>query len=137
MGGNGVRGELRTPIRQELHHILSYSAADHVILIDYARLFVGRHDYPTLEEVQSLILERRPYWTIEVSDDIIHCHKEKAQSGGLRAQQRADTLTAARGHRRARVNDVTGAAGRGVRQGTRRGGGRAGWAVASSQTARS
>jgi hypothetical protein len=74
---NGVRGELITPIRQELHHILNHPVTDHVILIDDARLFVGRSDYPTLEEVKALILGRYPDWVFEVEDDIIRAHERR------------------------------------------------------------
>lgn len=72
---DGVRGKLITPIRQELHHVLNHSITDHVILIDDARLFVGRADYPTIEEVKGSVLNRHPEWVFTVRDDIIRAHR--------------------------------------------------------------
>jgi len=70
----GVVGKRITPVAQELHCILEQPAKDHVILIDDARLFVGQADYPTIEEVKSMILDKHLGWTFEVKDDIIRTH---------------------------------------------------------------
>lgn len=72
----GVRGELVTPIKQELNFILEHPVHDHVILIDDARLFQGKFDYPTIEEAKEIILHRRPDWVFDVVDDIIRAHEK-------------------------------------------------------------
>ena len=59
-GGAGtVRGDTDTPIMAELAHILDAPDFDHVILIDDARYFGTKADYPTLDELRDLVLRRR------------------------------------------------------------------------------
>lgn len=70
-----ARGELETPIMQELTHIINHPITEHVILIDDAREFVGRNDYPAIEELRNLISRKHPDWVLEVKDDIIRIHK--------------------------------------------------------------
>lgn len=74
-GGITTKGELETPIIQELSYILDHSVVEHVILIDDAREFIGRNGYPTIEELQNLTFERHPRLVFEVKDDIIRIHK--------------------------------------------------------------
>lgn len=69
---------LKTPIRSELMHILNHTEQMHVLLIDDARLFIGRKDYPTMKELSELITKKNPSWTVEVKDDIIRCQNLKA-----------------------------------------------------------
>jgi len=76
-GGKTAKGALETPIMEELKCILGHSVAGHIILIDDARLFLGDNDYPTLEEVQCLVQERRPDWVFEVQDDIIRTYERQ------------------------------------------------------------
>ncbi|MCI0580812.1 MAG: hypothetical protein L0331_32030 [Chloroflexi bacterium] len=71
----GVRGPLITPIKQELEHIMSHAIANHVILIDDARLFAGRADYPTLNEVRDLLCNWQADSSFEVKDDVIRFHR--------------------------------------------------------------
>ena len=73
-GGGTARGELDTPVVRELGHILAHRVRQHVILVDDARCFVGEHDYPTMEELQSLVQRKRPGSQFEVKDDIIRIH---------------------------------------------------------------
>jgi len=70
-GGATARGELETPVARELQCILRDCRVRHVILIDDAREFTGNRDYPTLDEVRSLVQQRHPGWTVEVEHDII------------------------------------------------------------------
>lgn len=77
-GEKTTKGNIESPIMQELYHILGHSAVEHVILIDDARAFVGRNDYPTIRELQEFVSERRPNWAFEVKDDIIRIHKKLA-----------------------------------------------------------
>jgi len=74
-GGITAKGKLETPIMQELRRILNHPIAEHVILIDDAREFVGQKDYPTIAQLRHLILEKRPNWVFEVKNDIIRIHK--------------------------------------------------------------
>jgi len=69
--GPSARGSVDTPIRAELDHLLGLPADGHVVLIDDARLFVGHGDYPSIEELQTLIRKRWPKTTFEVEQDII------------------------------------------------------------------
>jgi hypothetical protein len=77
-GGATAKGDLETPIIQELDGILNHAVRDHVILIDDARCFVGANDYPTVDSVRTTVLSRRPGWTFEVRDDIIRIHPAPA-----------------------------------------------------------
>jgi hypothetical protein len=74
-GGSTAKGELETPIIQELQCILNHTnAEDHIILIDDARCFKGGNDYPTLETLEHFVLDIRPGWIHEVKDDIIRIY---------------------------------------------------------------
>lgn len=74
-GGSTARGELETPIMQEMKCILNHKrAADHVILIDDARCFTGENDYPALKAVKRFVLDIHPGWTFQVKDDIVRTH---------------------------------------------------------------
>jgi hypothetical protein len=73
-GGNAMRGPKDTPIAEELAAIKQHHRKDHVILIDDARLFNGRNDYPHLEDVCSLLKEINPDYAIKVVDDIIQAY---------------------------------------------------------------
>ena len=44
------------------------------ILIDDARLFLGKSDYPKIEEVEAMVRRKYPHWVFEVKDDIIRAH---------------------------------------------------------------
>ena len=77
-GGSTAKGELETPIIQEMQCILNHPMAnEHVILIDDAWLFVGENDYSTLEKLERLILGIRSRWTFEVKNDIIRTYSNK------------------------------------------------------------
>jgi len=78
-GGLTAKAELETPIMQELNCILAHQMAEeHILLIDDARCFTGKNDYPVLRELEEFILRARPNWIFEVKADII-----KAHSGSL------------------------------------------------------
>jgi hypothetical protein len=78
-GGVTSRGDLETPIIKELKVILEHSCPDHVILIDDAREFTGENDYPTLKDVEKLVLGKRGDWLMEVDADVIRLHKAVKQ----------------------------------------------------------
>ena len=68
--GITASGEIHTPISSELQAILTHSIKEHVILIDDARCFDGKNDYPHLDELLRIIREEGSY-SAEVSADII------------------------------------------------------------------
>ena len=79
-GGNTSKGELQTPIMQELEAVLNHSKSeDHIVLIDDARFFTGKNDYPTLERLEQFVLGIHSAWTFEVKDDIIRIHSCKVK----------------------------------------------------------
>lgn len=49
-----AKGALVTPIIRELEDIFSFQLP-HIILIDDARLFNGREDYPTISQIKQLV----------------------------------------------------------------------------------
>lgn len=78
-GGVTSQGELETPIAKELKIILDHPCTDHVILIDDARAFTGQNNYPTLTEVEKIVLTKRSDWLMEVDADVIRLHKRIKQ----------------------------------------------------------
>lgn len=76
-GGITAKGDSVTPIMLELKYIFGHPSDRHIILIDDARLFIGKDGYPTLEEVRKFVAEIRPGWSFEVKDDIIRIHKKE------------------------------------------------------------
>jgi hypothetical protein len=80
-GGITAKGDLETPVVQELRQILSHPlAALHVILIDDALNFVGTNDYPTLQQVKNLVRTMCPSSMMTVKDDIIRIHRSDSFS---------------------------------------------------------
>jgi hypothetical protein len=70
-GHGTAKGSLITPIMQEIAAILDHGTRGHVILIDDARDFTGRNDYPTLDQLRSVVLAAYPRCRFEVDDDIV------------------------------------------------------------------
>ncbi len=70
-GGPTARGRLSTPIMEELKCIFSHNVKGHIVLIDDARCFTGADDYPTLDELESFVMQQRPDCYFNVQDDII------------------------------------------------------------------
>jgi hypothetical protein len=68
--GITAKGDKETPIMNELN-IIFESDIKHVILIDDARMFIGKHDYPTIKELSEYILLKKPNSIIEIENDII------------------------------------------------------------------
>lgn len=66
-------GYLRTPIYRELRAILDHCHPKSVVLVDDVRLFVGRNDYPEIEEVIDTLREGFPGWEFIQKDDILFC----------------------------------------------------------------
>ena len=69
--GLTAKGDLETPIMQELGHILSASDLKHGIVIDDARDFGTDPGYPSLETVRDFVLSRQPERDFRVEHDSI------------------------------------------------------------------
>jgi hypothetical protein len=76
-GPGTAQGNEDTPIVQELAAIHNHYRKDHVILIDDARLFIGRNGYPTFDSIRSLLKGINPDYTVKVMDDIIQAFLPK------------------------------------------------------------
>ncbi len=75
-GEGTAKGDLETPIMEEMNLILNHSNLKHVILIDDARLFIGKNDYPTIEKIKNLVFKNRKDWLFIIKDDIIRIHSK-------------------------------------------------------------
>lgn len=73
--GITAKGEILTPILQELKHIFRHPIEDHVILIDDAADFNGENDYPTIEELRRMVSENKPNCEFGVKNNIIRIHR--------------------------------------------------------------
>ena len=74
-GGATAKGNLETPILEELKSVLNHKVKNHIILIDDARLFVGKNDYPTIAELKSFVSKINPNLSFEIENDIIRIVK--------------------------------------------------------------
>ncbi|MFP3389260.1 FkbM family methyltransferase [Brevibacillus sp. SIMBA_040] len=87
-----AKGDLDTPILEELATILSHHVTDHVILIDDARCFIGPNpllkDYPTIEDLKQYVATLRPDLHFEVKNDIIRIHPPRTLSATKTVQFR-------------------------------------------------
>lgn len=61
-----------TPISKEVEVILNYWIPNSVILIDDARLFVGKNNYPTISELTDFVISKNNTLKIFIDKDIIH-----------------------------------------------------------------
>ncbi len=66
-----ARGDKNTPIVEEIKAILSHSVKNHVILIDDARCFNGKDDYPSIAELRNIIFKFRSDLSVVVKRDIV------------------------------------------------------------------
>lgn len=73
--GNTAKGELNTPIVNEVHSILNHENNSHVILIDDARCFNGKDDYPKISELRKMLKDSN--YSLIVKDDIIRITPQK------------------------------------------------------------
>ena len=74
---DGHDWDISTPVKKELDALAKQMAYDHVLLIDDARWFDGRTDYPTIEEVREKAMREYPGRVVEVKGDIIRIHKPR------------------------------------------------------------
>lgn len=73
--GATAKGELECPIYGEIDAILGEDHFNHVLLIDDARCFVGKDDYPTLEELEKYVKSKDSKYQLTVEHDVIRCEK--------------------------------------------------------------
>jgi hypothetical protein len=71
--------DISTPVKKELDALFKHPVQDHVLLIDDARWFDGRTDYPTIEQLRDKVAREYPGHIMEVKDDVIRIHKPKPQ----------------------------------------------------------
>lgn len=74
--GVTAKGDKACPIYEELDAIFNNRIYNHAILIDDARCFVGKDDYPTIEELGQYLKDKDPGYQMEIRDDIIHCEPQ-------------------------------------------------------------
>jgi hypothetical protein len=68
--GITAKGAKDCPIYEELNAIFN-SELNHILLIDDARLFIGKNDYPSIEELSNFILNHRSKSIITILNDVI------------------------------------------------------------------
>jgi hypothetical protein len=66
--------DIATPVKQELDAIYKYPVQGHVLLIDDARWFDGRTEYPTMDALREKTASEYPGRVVEVEDDIIRIY---------------------------------------------------------------
>jgi hypothetical protein len=76
-GGITAKGKSECPVIDELKSIFGVGC-DCIVLIDDARLFVGKYDYPTIEELKKLLSDLNTAYSLYVEADII-CITNKNQ----------------------------------------------------------
>jgi len=69
--GVTAHGYKKTPIHEELDHILNSPERCHVIIIDDARCFGRDPDYPSIKELSDFIKSKKPDLDMVVQDDMI------------------------------------------------------------------
>ncbi len=66
-----AKGDKNTPVMEELNLILTHHIKNHVILIDDARCFNGKNDYPHLKDLIHYVKTISYTSTVKVKNDII------------------------------------------------------------------
>lgn len=66
------KGEKECPIYEELDTIFGHAILRKYILVDDARCFIGKNDYPTIEELRNYVINKDGSLKVEVINDIIH-----------------------------------------------------------------
>lgn len=77
--GDTAKSEKKTPILEEIKSVLETNL-NHLILIDDARLFIGRHNYPSLIRFASFVKKVNKSYKISVSKDIIILQKDESST---------------------------------------------------------
>lgn len=75
-GGSTSLSAVECPIYAEIDAIFKNNN-EHVILIDDARHFVGKNDYPTIKELTDYISKKNNNYSLKIADDIIRVTSTK------------------------------------------------------------
>jgi len=70
-GEGTAKGDKECPIYGEIDAIFKEKKFDHILLIDDARLFVGKADYPTIPELTKYVQAKDPRYNALVETDVI------------------------------------------------------------------
>lgn len=73
-GGITAKGDQYTPIISEVETIAKYPQKDTTLLVDDARLFTGKDEYPLLSDFRELIKRLFPKHEFDVKDDVIRIY---------------------------------------------------------------
>jgi hypothetical protein len=73
-GGITALSTIECPIFAELDAIFTSNAERHMILIDDARDFVGKNDYPTIDELRKFVESYNQNYKLEIIDDVIRIY---------------------------------------------------------------
>ncbi len=73
-GGATALSKVECPIYEEIKAVLKNNNG-HVILIDDARLFVGKRDYPAIPELTNFVKRISNDYSVTILDDIIRIVK--------------------------------------------------------------
>ena len=66
-----AKGQLDTPIINELRSIFTHKIKNHVIIIDDAREFNGHNDYPPIENIEKMVKLKAPEYEFRRDNDLI------------------------------------------------------------------
>jgi hypothetical protein len=69
--GFTAKGEKNCPIFEELEAIFNGNSINNVLLIDDARCFIGKDDFPEIDELKDFVRKRNPKYKAEIKHDII------------------------------------------------------------------
>ena len=69
-GGLTAMGDKECPVYEELNAIFA-SPFSHLVFIDDARLFIGKNDYPTIEELRAFVQQHKAGYSFSVENDCI------------------------------------------------------------------
>jgi len=76
-GGITAKGDRYTPIISEVKTISNYPQKDTILLVDDARLFTGKDEYPLLSDFKELIGTLFPQHVFEIKDDVIRIYQKQ------------------------------------------------------------
>jgi hypothetical protein len=69
--GETAKGDKECPILEELDAIFNSKKLNHILLIDDARCFIGKGDYPTIDRLTEYIRSKNEFYQVDVENDII------------------------------------------------------------------
>jgi len=69
--GITAKGEKECPILEELDAIFNSKKFNHILLIDDARCFIGKRDFPTIAQLTEYVKRKNEKYQVEIKHDII------------------------------------------------------------------